>query len=84
MTTLRNRNPSRNCLLGWSAEASSVCDGALKLRAILNSLLLFGVTEADVGLADELVGSLRREATDGHYNDPIEARHAMMTTANAI
>jgi hypothetical protein len=49
VTTLRNRNPSRNCLLGWSAEASSVCDGALKLRAILNSLLPFGVTEADVG-----------------------------------
>ena len=56
MTTLHNRNPSRNCLLGWSAEASSierVCDGALKLRAILKfTFLPFGVTEADVGFVD--------------------------------
>jgi hypothetical protein len=38
VTTLRNRNPNRNHLFGWSAEASSVeniCGGALKLRAIL-------------------------------------------------
>jgi hypothetical protein len=54
VTTLRNRNPSRNCLLGWSAEASPsierVCDGALKLRAILKfTFLPFGVTEEDVG-----------------------------------
>jgi hypothetical protein len=38
VTTLRNRNPNRNHLLDWSAEASSVeniCGGAFKLRAIL-------------------------------------------------
>jgi hypothetical protein len=38
VTTLRNRNPNRNCLFGWSAEASpveNICGGALKLRAIL-------------------------------------------------
>jgi hypothetical protein len=56
VTTLRNRNPNRNHLFGWSAEASTVeniCGGALKLRAILNSTFLpFGVTEADVGFVD--------------------------------
>jgi hypothetical protein len=50
VTTLRNRNPSRNHLLGWSAEASSVeniCGGALKLRAILKfHFSTCGVTEA--------------------------------------
>jgi hypothetical protein len=48
VTTLRNRNPNRNHLFGWSAEASSVeniCGGALKLRAILK----FRFSAAGVG-----------------------------------